>query len=175
LLPGPVNVFLDNSFVSKTSVEDINPNDFFSCILGTDPSVLVKYSKKAKTERSSSGAFAEPTKTTTYTTTVMVHNRHGFALSSLVIRGTIPLSGDNRVRVILTKPDGLASANDKAVEVKGVEDIKIRWADNGAGEKEGRFEWFGGVKAGGKVDAAAEWEVRGPEYVSWTEQRSTWH
>lgn len=132
----------------------------------------MKYSRRAKTDRTSSGAFAEPQKTTTYSTYITVHNRHGFALTKLVVQSGLPLSGDARVRVVLTKPAELASARDKAVAIEGNETVKIRWADSGAGEKDGRFEWFGGCKAGEKVEVQAIWEVRGPEYVSWTEQKS---
>lgn len=194
LLPGPVSVFLDDSYVSKTSiyvclflrirlillteqmlyVQDINPSDTFDCTLGADSSTRISYSRTFKTVRNDAGAFAEVSKVTTYTNSTTIHNKHRFALSEVIIRDIIPLSDNNAVKVILRKPAGLAEAADgDIVNMKNVQEgLKARWSpliEGKGGEKQGRFEFLLKVDAGAKVTVESGWDVKAPADMRWHE------
>ncbi|GLB44778.1 putative protein with domain of unknown function (DUF4139) [Lyophyllum shimeji] len=115
LLAGPVSVILDDSYVSKTSIQDVSTNDTFTCTLGTDPATLVSYTRASRTAKDEArGAFAEPRNTTTYTTTITLRNKHAFGLEEVLVRDVVPTCDDKlpRVRVVLRKPAGLADAKD---------------------------------------------------------------
>jgi len=74
------------------------------------------------------------------------------------------MSGDQKIKVILRKPDGLADAKDEVVNLK--DGLKVMWSkgsDGLTGEKEGKFEWrSGNVAAGSKSVLLSEWEVKAP-------------
>ncbi|KAJ7062781.1 hypothetical protein C8F01DRAFT_1251594 [Mycena amicta] len=174
LLPGAVSVVLNDSFVSKTSINEINTGDTFACTLGDDAATKVTYSRSSKTKTLASGSFAESLNSTTYTTNITIHNKHPFALTDLVVRDVVPTSDDTRAKVLLHKPAGLADAKDgQVVKLEGQPPgLTVCWgktADGRPGEKEGRIEWGWSVEAGKKAELQAEWELRAPADVNWVE------
>ncbi|KAF8151052.1 hypothetical protein B0H34DRAFT_731173 [Crassisporium funariophilum] len=172
LLPGPVTVILDDSYVSKTSIDAVNQGDNFECTLGDDPSTKVTYARSSRSVKSNGGAFSEVTTTTTYTTKISIHNKHQFAITDLIVRDVIPTCDDKRAKIILRKPIGLADAKDgEMVDLKN-DSLKVGWeklVDGKGGEKEGKFEWNWKVGNGAKVNLEAEWEVKSPGEVAWVE------
>ncbi|KAG6877251.1 hypothetical protein C0992_010442 [Termitomyces sp. T32_za158] len=168
LLAGPVSVILDDSYVSKTSISDVNTGEDFHCTLGDDAATKVTYSRTARTVKSEMGAFSEAQNTTTYTTLITIHNKHGFALSDVVVRDAVPTVDDKRARVILRKPDGLADSKngENIVVLKADEKIgTVAWekqVDGKGGEKEGKFTWKATVKAKDKVVLESQWELKAP-------------
>lgn len=98
-------------------------------------------------------------------------NQHSFPIA-IVSKDTVPLCADKRVKVILRKPEGLVDAKEESVNLSGEDGIKVRWCkvigDKG-GEKEGKFEWVGSVKAGKEISLVTEWEVKCPVDVFWQE------
>ncbi|KAF8903747.1 hypothetical protein CPB84DRAFT_1677822 [Gymnopilus junonius] len=176
LLAGPVAVFLDDCYVSKTTINDINMGDRFGCALGVDAATIVTYSCSGKPVKSTvppSVTFIESTDATTYTTKISVHNKHQFDITDLIVRDIIPTSDDSRVKIILHKPVGLAGAKDgETVDLKN-DGLKVGWEpllDGKGGEKEGKFEWKWKVKSGIKVNLEAEWEVKVPaDGANWLE------
>ncbi|KAJ7503295.1 hypothetical protein B0H11DRAFT_578984 [Mycena galericulata] len=178
LLPGPVSVVLNDGFVSKTSINEINTGDTFTCTLGDDVATKVTYSRSSKTDPVQGGAFQEVLNSTTYNTKITIHNKHPFALTDLVVRDVIPTCDDKRPKVLqrpkvlLRKPDGLADAKVGEVVQLAQPGITVRWgktADGHSGEKDGRFEWVGSVEAGAKAVLEAEWELIAPADVAWVE------
>lgn len=172
LLPGPVSVILDDSYVSKTSINDINTGDNFECTLGDDTSTKVTYARSSKTVKSNGGAFSEVTNTTTYTTKVSIQNKHQFAITDLIVRDVIPTCEDKRAKIILRKPLGLADAKDgESVDLKN-DGLRVGWeklVDGKGGEKEGKFEWKWKVGSGARVNVEAEWEIKVPGEFPWVE------
>ncbi|EDR08579.1 uncharacterized protein LACBIDRAFT_296878 [Laccaria bicolor S238N-H82] len=167
LLAGPVTVILDDSYVSRTSIEDINTGDNFDCTLGDDASTKVTYSCTSRTAKESGGAFSETTNTTTYTTKISLHNKHAFVIDDLIVKDVIPTCDqDKRTKVILRKPAALAEAKDRQIVDLKTDGLRVGWekvAEGGkGGEKEGKFEWRWKVGSGAKVTLDAEWEVQGP-------------
>ncbi|TFL07849.1 hypothetical protein BDV98DRAFT_521053 [Pterulicium gracile] len=196
LLPGSVGVILDDSFVSQTSILDVPAGDTFTCTLGVDPAIKITYSRKATHSDVKAGAFSEAKRTTTYTVRISVTNKHTFTLEDLVIREALPMvdvanpfSGDemtstsssssgSKARVLLRKPLGLAEGTPVDVFTleggKGEETgsgIKVRWSkvEGGSGDKDGKFEWFGQLAQGEKVELEAMWDIKAPEDVKWIE------
>ncbi|KIJ96516.1 hypothetical protein K443DRAFT_682305 [Laccaria amethystina LaAM-08-1] len=167
LLAGPVTVILDDSYVSRTSIEDINTGDNFDCTLGDDASTKVTYSCTSRTVKESGGAFSETTNTTTYTTKISIHNKHAFVIDDLIVKDVIPTCDqDKRTKVILRKPAALAEAKDGQIVDLKTDGLRVGWekvAEGGkGGEKEGKFEWWWKVGSGAKVTLDAEWEVKVP-------------
>ncbi|KAJ7596911.1 hypothetical protein C8J56DRAFT_773295, partial [Mycena floridula] len=164
LLPGPVTVFLNDAFVSKTNINETNAGDTFSCYLGIDTSTKVTYTRTCRTVKSTGGAFSESYTSTTYSNTITIQNKRQFPLTNLCVKDIVPMSGDQKIKVILRKPDGLADAKDEVVDLK--DELKVMWSkttDSLAGEKEGMFEWLAGsLAAGSKLVLLSEWEVKAP-------------
>ena len=57
-LPGPSNVFLDNNFVTKSSIDAVAPNEEFETYLGVDNRVKIEY-KPLKRFREHIGIFSK--------------------------------------------------------------------------------------------------------------------
>ncbi|KAI0648701.1 hypothetical protein C8Q79DRAFT_904375 [Trametes meyenii] len=176
LLAGPVNVFMDNSFVSKTAVGFIAVDESFGCVLGVDTSLKVEYRHSTKTEHEERRSFAEPNKTTTRTVTTTITNRHQFDIAQVLVRDAIPLGDeDEQIAVHLKKPEGLASAEegkDVAVALEGGQTAKVRWTkvvDGKGGEKDGFYEWLCAVPAGKKIALEAQWGIKAPSKMEWIE------
>ncbi|KAJ6543618.1 hypothetical protein DFH09DRAFT_1041079 [Mycena vulgaris] len=172
LLPGPVSVVLNDSFVSKTSINEINTGDTFTCTLGDDVATKVTYARSSKTVTAQGGSFTEVINSTTYSTKITIHNKHPFALTDLVVRDIIPTCDDKRAKVLLRKPTGLADAKDGEVVKLAPPGLKVMWgktADGRSGEKDGRFEWAWSIDAGAKAVLEAEWELKAPADVAWVE------
>ncbi|KAM5544764.1 hypothetical protein V8D89_001662, partial [Ganoderma adspersum] len=181
LLAGPVSVFMDDSFVTKTQLGLIGVNESFTCVLGIDTSLKVLSQPKSRTEHEPKRSFAEPLKVTTRIVTTTIANGHSFDITGLVVRDAIPLgNSDANIQVVLRRPAGLAQAKDGeevtvALSPSGAGDsegqgAKVRWArteSGGGGEKEGLYEWVCELKAGKKTKLEAEWEVKAPSSMRW--------
>ncbi|KAG5652604.1 hypothetical protein H0H81_004386 [Sphagnurus paluster] len=176
LLAGPVSVILDDSYVSMTSINDVNPGDNFDCTLGTDAATKLTYSRTARLLKKEGGGFSEAHHTFAHRTVITVSNRHTFALPELIVRDAVPTCDDNRARVLLRKPVGLADAKGgEEVDLGGSSGV-VKWGavvDGKGGEKEGKFEWRVGVQAKDKVVLEAEWEVKAPADTRWVESVQT--
>ncbi|XP_006458934.1 hypothetical protein AGABI2DRAFT_177067 [Agaricus bisporus var. bisporus H97] len=169
LLPGPVSVILDDSYVSKTTIADVNRNDVFYFTLGDDPSILVSYARVSKVTKEGSGSFADVANITTYTTTIKVENKRPFSIDNLIIRNALPVTQDKRVRVVLRKPKELIEAKEGVlVKVKGEETAeeegedqddkypKVKWTK----EKTGLYEYHWRVDADDEIQLESVFEMK---------------
>ncbi|KAI0323765.1 hypothetical protein GY45DRAFT_1376087 [Cubamyces sp. BRFM 1775] len=183
LLSGPVNVFMNDSYVTKTVIPFITTTESFACVLGVDTSLKVSYVQDEKTAYEPKRNFAEPQKTTTRTLRVTVTNLHKFDIAKLVIRDAIPLgSEDNKLSVVLHKPEGLVESKDGQnvainLNADGNADTKatakVRWqkvVEGKGGEKDGLFEWVCAVPAGEKIPLDAQWDIKAPSDAQWQEK-----
>ncbi|KAI0252908.1 hypothetical protein BJV78DRAFT_1281253 [Lactifluus subvellereus] len=178
LLPGPVNAFVDDSFVSRTAItgRDVAPGDTFSCTLGADPATRIRYSRSSKPAeedaRARASAFSEQWAATTYRSCTTVTNCHPFPLRALVLRDGVPITEDDkRVNVILRHPAGLADL-EQGKELEVSEQRTVQWCktvDGKGGKKEGLFEWVFEVGAGTEVTIETEWDVKAPVSLRWVE------
>ncbi|KAI0263076.1 hypothetical protein BC834DRAFT_828113 [Gloeopeniophorella convolvens] len=178
LLSGSVNAFVNDSFVSKSTItKDIVPGDVFSCALGSDLSTRIRYSRTTKRAPMSEGSFSIST-TTTYVSRTTVTNKHSFPLRPFVLRDGVPTSDDkSRVRVVLRRPAGLAELNQEkegSAQAENPKDKKttVRWSkvtDGKGGRKEGLFEWVFEVGAGEEVTVETEWDVNAYSSLVWVD------
>lgn len=180
LLPGTVNVFLDGSYVSKTDIADINTGDTFQCTLGIDTSAKVTHTLVSTSTTSTASSFVEQYKTTTYTSTTTITNRHtGDYPIKIVGRSSLPVASvqDTRVKVFLKEPEGLAEGEEGSeIDLGRSDKFKVKWGtdvdETKDGKKTGKFVWYGTIDPGKEVVLVSKWEVRAPVDVEWIERSS---
>ncbi|KAI0372457.1 hypothetical protein BV20DRAFT_1050781 [Pilatotrama ljubarskyi] len=177
LLAGPVHVFMNDSFVTKTSIGFIPGGESFGCVLGIDTSLKVSYRRDLKTEHEPRRNFAEPQKTTTCTVMTTIRNQHTFDIGELIVRDAIPLGNDDsQVAVSLRKPEGLAKSRDGeeiSISLGDERTAKVRWTkvvDGKGGEKDGLYEWVCSIPAGQSIVLEAQWDVKAPSDYHWEEK-----
>ncbi|KAF7773153.1 hypothetical protein Agabi119p4_5320 [Agaricus bisporus var. burnettii] len=166
LLPGPVNVIMDKSYVSRTRLPDVNRNETFDFTLGDDPSIIVLYERSSKVTKEGTKAFADPLDITTYTTTITAHNTHRFAIENIIVRDAVPTSADNhRIKVVLQKPQALIEAKEgvfvEANESRGddeAKDLMVKWEK----EQDGLYEYKWRINAEDKVKFETVFDVKAP-------------
>ena len=154
--------------VTAHSTKDIAPGGNFTCTLGPDLGTRVAYSRTSKLETDAqTSRFAEQYTTTAFSASSIVTNTHPFALATLIVRDSLPISDDEkRVRVILREPALLADAEQG--EEKDVGHHKVAWQDS-EGRKNGLYEWRCSVEAGKEVTLLTNWDVKAPADVKWIE------
>lgn len=171
--------FIINLRTNEQHLQFIAVNESFPCVLGVDTSLKVTYRQSSKTEHEPRRNFAEPHKTIARTAITTITNQHAHAVTELVVRDAIPLGNEDvQVAVMLRKPAGLAEAVQGAeVAVKLAEPqegvtAKVRWTkveDGRGGEKDGLYEWVCAIPPGKKISLEAQWDVKGPSDVLWSE------
>ena len=170
-----MNVFLDDSYVSKTDISEIATGDTFNCTLGMDTSIRVSHELTQSSVTSAPSSFVEQYTTTTYVSTTKLHNRHtGDYSVNIVERSSIPVASesDPRIKVLLKGPVGLAEGEGgKEVDLGRRDGFKVKWGrdveDTKNGQKEGKFIWYGTIPPGDEVVLISEWDVRAPFDVEW--------
>jgi hypothetical protein len=170
-----MSVFVDDSYVSKTSIFEIATGDTFNCTLGMDTSIRVSYELTQSSVTSPPSSFVEQYTTTTYLSTTRLHNRHtGNYPVDIVERSSIPIASedDRRIKVFLKGPAGLAEGEEGQEVDLGREDgFKVKWGrdieDTKNGQKEGKFIWYGTIPPREEVVLVSEWEVRAPIDADW--------
>ena len=168
---------MNEEYVSKTSIPDIDTGDTFRCTLGVDNSARVSYKLTSTSKTSRPSSFTEQYKISTYTSTTTIQNRHTANYPiSIVEKSSVPVApeGDNSIKVFLRKPEGLAeSENEVEIDLMRQDGFKVKWmsGENGSegGEKQGKFVWHGSVGSGEEVNLVSEWEVRTPIDFDWYE------
>ncbi|KAI0342696.1 hypothetical protein BDW22DRAFT_1357161 [Trametopsis cervina] len=177
LLPGPLNVFLDDKFVARTSINDIMPNESFVCALGVDSSLRVTYERlpgkeQAQFGNSNNDMFGERKRITTHVVRTHITNKHPFKISNLVVRDALPLASTDSVKVTLKKPEELVDSS-KAAQVE--DNIKVKWTEKTEDSHDaptGKYEWIVDLEGGKGCSLEAEWEVRTPLHSEWEEAKS---
>ena len=178
-----MNVFLDGSYVSKTDISDINTGDSFQCTLGIDTSSKVVHALVSSSTTSTASSFVEQYKTTTYTSTTTITNRHtGDYPIQIVERSSLPVASpqDTRIKVFLKEPVGLAEGEEGSdIDLGRPDGFKVKWGtdvdETKDGKKSGRFIWHGTIDPGEEVVLVSKWDIRAPVDVEWIEKSSVSH
>ncbi|KAK8105034.1 hypothetical protein PG999_008393 [Apiospora kogelbergensis] len=126
LLPGPAGLTLDGSFLGRTDMPRCSPGDSFTLSLGVDPAIQVAY-PKPDVRRSQSGVFNKED-SAVYTRTISLTNTRSLASSGtgtetskqqqpkqppparVTVLDQVPVSEDERLRIEVLQPRGLALA-----------------------------------------------------------------
>ncbi|KAK8043099.1 hypothetical protein PG994_013582 [Apiospora phragmitis] len=119
LLPGAAGLTLDGSFLGRTDMPRCSPGDSFTLSLGVDPAIKVAY-PKPDVRRSQSGVFNKED-SAVYSRTISLSNtRSGTSQQQqqqkqplparITVLDQVPVSEDERLRVEVLQPRGLALA-----------------------------------------------------------------
>ncbi|RXW13249.1 hypothetical protein EST38_g12604 [Candolleomyces aberdarensis] len=191
LLRGPASVYVDGSFISRSDVPPVSPEEAFDCPLGLDPSIRVIYHPLAK--KLSQSGFMSRTRHYVFSQRITVHNTKSLAIDNLTIVDQIPVSEESSITVKLLSPPlslpdlsatGTASSNSFLKDTKenklgvrvplpvkvshgvvaqwdGVDDVN---SDDGVENlgKDGKLNWVCSSPSQGKITLTLQWEVSAP-------------
>ncbi|KAJ7913867.1 hypothetical protein B0H13DRAFT_1612159 [Mycena leptocephala] len=160
LLRGTASVYVDGSFIARTTVPAVSPRESFDCPLGLDPSIRITYHPAIK-KRSESGFY---TKSATHGVTqrITVHNTKNVPIERLRIVDQVPASRHEQIKVKLVQPplalgEGTAKPGASAKGVSVGKGVVAQW--DGGDEQDRRVSWVCTVPAQGKISLALEWTV----------------
>lgn len=178
LLPGQANVFMNGSFVSKSQIPHVSPQESFSCSLGVDPALRVTYHPQTKRVKSSGTAvlsLSNKTTTSTFEQAITIKNTRQSRVHRLLLRDQVPVSSNSSYKVNLLEPRSLA-ANAKGAKNAAVlvtEGVRVQWASKREEDEEskvpaedltmdtaqGLMEWIIELEPSATVDVKVAWEV----------------
>ncbi|UJR33431.1 hypothetical protein I4U23_020876 [Adineta vaga] len=102
LLAGPVAVFMDNNFVTNSTIDNVCLGDTFDLPLGTDASVKVEY-KPVKSNTETQGLISKTHHETVRRETRLVNTK--LTDVTVYVYDQVPLSSDEKIKVKLIVPD----------------------------------------------------------------------
>ncbi|GLB45327.1 putative mucoidy inhibitor A [Lyophyllum shimeji] len=174
LLRGNGSVYVDGSFISRSEVPAVSPDESFDCPLGLDPSVRVTY--HPQTKKQSQSGFMTKTATHVFAQHITVHNTKNVPVEGVKVLDQIPVSEDAQIQVNLRQPAAVTSPRIHLLPLLGLHfdgrGVVASWAgadgenDGASGEEEqsavgrdGKIAWVCQVPPQGKVELALKWEV----------------
>jgi uncharacterized protein (TIGR02231 family) len=118
-LAGPMNVFMNANFISKSDISDVSPQEKFSVFLGVDPGVRLDVKPVRRFKEKQTGIINK-NNSESFRHIAVVRNTRKDKIKLTVI-SQIPTSGDDRIKVKLLRPD----LKDPAV--KFVDSKLLKW------------------------------------------------
>ncbi|QRW07374.1 hypothetical protein RhiLY_06373 [Ceratobasidium sp. AG-Ba] len=186
LLPGETNVFLDDNFVSKSTIEHVSPNESFRASLGIDSALRVSYPPARTLNRTvnKSGFFMgnNPAESIAVCSQrINIRNTRSTTITSLHIFDHVPVSTDADLKINILSPNSLGPIDRPAESENEVPNdgkkkdrpwtdvksgIKARWAPLDIGG-EGTVEWECKIKPNEEIELDLSWEIQAPVGKSW--------
>ncbi|KAF8802151.1 hypothetical protein BYT27DRAFT_7197229 [Phlegmacium glaucopus] len=172
LLSGIASVYVDGSFISRSDVPVVSPQESFDCPLGLDLTIRLVYHPRTK-KMSRSGLILTG-KTTSYVfeQRISIYNTKPVSITGLKILDQIPVSDNSKIIVNMANPPlvlpqpnkkGLYSVP-KAVTI-GSQAV-AQWKDADEPDidpsllgKDGEFSWVCNIPAQGTLNLLLSWEV----------------
>lgn len=111
LLKGSAGVTLDGSFLGNMTLPRVSPGQVFDLPLGVDPSIHVNY-PKPDVHRSTQGMMFNKEAAQVFTRAAWINNTKTTPVDILVL-DQVPVSEDERLKIVITMPKGLAREGDK--------------------------------------------------------------
>ncbi|KAF5374163.1 hypothetical protein D9615_008847 [Tricholomella constricta] len=188
LLPGVASVYVDGSFISKTSVPLVSPQESFDCPLGLDPSIRITYHPRA--QKASQSGFYSKTSTHLFSQRITISNTKSFTpIENLKVVDQLPVSESAQIGVKLLSPrlvlpssttttsaitamassTGTSEKGGRPQPVQVSPGVVAQW--EGADEpdvdleglgRDGKLNWVCAVPPQGKVELFLSWEVTAP-------------
>ncbi|KAK7037567.1 hypothetical protein VNI00_011059 [Paramarasmius palmivorus] len=104
-VPGNASIYVDGSFISKTTLPLVSPGERFDCALGLDPSIRVTYHPRTTKKASKSAfVFGQKTVTLAYSQRITVQNTKPSTAENIKVIDQVPVSQDERIGVRLISP-----------------------------------------------------------------------
>jgi len=103
LLKGPMNIFINNYFITKSKLLSTNPKEDFRLYLGVDPGVKVDFQPIAKSE-SSQSRFIQRVKFDTVTHTTKIRNLKKKAVSVVVFDQKPLITNTEQIKLKIDEP-----------------------------------------------------------------------
>jgi uncharacterized protein (TIGR02231 family) len=116
-LPGKMNVFMDNTFISSSHIKRTNPKDELSLFLGVDGGIVVQFKEETFNETK---GFVSKSKTTHYKHIINIKNTKNQEVQVSVF-DQFPQSSEDKIKVQLVHP----SLKDEGVTLN--EFHNLRW------------------------------------------------
>ncbi|KAK0467076.1 uncharacterized protein EV420DRAFT_1507065 [Desarmillaria tabescens] len=182
LLAGSASIYVDGSFISRSSLPAVSPQESFDCPLGLDPSLRITYHPQSK--KVSQSGFYTKSSNYIYTQRISIHNTKATVpVENLKILDQIPVSEDEQINVKLVNPalslpdthsirtiKGSTTNAPRAVpHVQVSEGVVAQWEgsdesgiDVDALGKDGKINWLCTVPPQGKLNLVMQWEVSTP-------------
>ncbi|XP_067951619.1 protein F37C4.5-like isoform X2 [Watersipora subatra] len=101
ILSGPCNIFMDNSFIAKSTLPAVSPSEKFECSLGVDFAVRVTYKPCEKME--ATAGMLSKSKINEYKQVIEVKNTHQHDVT-LHLEEQVPRSTNQKIKVNLVDP-----------------------------------------------------------------------
>ncbi|KAJ7505898.1 hypothetical protein B0H11DRAFT_1976597 [Mycena galericulata] len=174
LLNGTASVYVDGSFISRSVVPAVSPQESFDCPLGLDSSIRITYHPLIK--KLSHTGFYNKSANYVFSQRITVFNTKSVAIEGLKVIDQIPTSQNSQIEVKLVNPALTLPSEAGTSSVKGAvrepqvlnigTGIKAHWdgVDEPGYEVESlgldrKLNWICAVPSQGKLNLALEWEV----------------
>uniref|UniRef100_A0A158R5R4 DUF4139 domain-containing protein n=1 Tax=Syphacia muris TaxID=451379 RepID=A0A158R5R4_9BILA len=174
-LAGETSIYVNNSFVSKSSMKNISPGEKFQCVLGVDPAIAVEY-KPAGSFSEQVGVISKST-SKTHEQKIVVRSSKQTKIM-LTIRELVPKSTDEKIKHFkttvmlvlllfllllkirlfspeLSQKQGTEDVTDTAIPTEGA---KL--------DKDHNLEWTFNVEPNSNVEKVVKWTVEYPALES---------
>jgi len=152
LLKGSAGVTLDGSFLGNMNLPRVSPGQVFDLSLGVDPAIHVNYPKPS-VHRSTQGIIFSKESAQVFTRSIWFNNTKSQTVDLLVL-DQIPVSEDERLRIVITTPKGLMKDGD-SVKAGAL----AKEGSSGAVETAKGKEW-GSAIAKLKKNGEVDWTVK---------------
>jgi uncharacterized protein (TIGR02231 family) len=142
LLKGASSVFLDNTFITNSTLENVAPGQEFWTFLGVDEAMKVEHKRLNRFEKDQ-GILGKKRKVEFDYLITITNNRK--TEEEIVVWDQLPIPGDGDIKVELVEP---------------------KWKENTAGLKKNEqqyLEWYFKMKAGEKINIPFKFTVEYPE------------
>jgi len=174
-LPGNGNVYVDGSFISKSNVPAVSPQESFDCPLGIDPSLRVTYHPRLK-QLSQSGFYSKSANIV-FTQRITIFNTKSISIDQFKVIDQVPVPENAQISVKLISPaltmpssSGTSTTVRKCGKLVRVgEGIVAQWDradeagfDETALGKDGKLNWVCSIPSQEKINLLLHWEVSYP-------------
>uniref|UniRef100_A0A914WX50 Uncharacterized protein n=1 Tax=Plectus sambesii TaxID=2011161 RepID=A0A914WX50_9BILA len=124
LLSGPTSIYLNNSFVAKSSLKAVSPKEEFDCSLGVDPAVRIEYKPAHKFHEQA--GFVTKSSVDNHEQAIDIKNTKVNEKIKIVVREQIPKSTDEKIKITVMQPE-LPKNGEEPTTVKLGKDHNLEW------------------------------------------------